>query len=357
MKRILLLVIAALTAVLVLSCGSGKDKSKGQALSYFQELSTLYDQGDLSAYSNKKTEFGDFLRGLDAEGDAALYEAFWTYREDWSGNGRFEDYLYKMLWYETNTSETVALLITHLYAGAESQAHLQGDAEKEHPAAEDLLTIRGLQNSSLPSGSGYWEIINPWKKQLEAKEQEYEAKRLITPEGVGPVRIGASISALPAAEEGVYDYIVKQVETVEEEGDSWEETVYNAYYLGQVAFVIYPEYENEDAVRTILVKSFDFHTESGVTPASWPQDIFRAGGIGFYLCSGFMPYYGAICDGLIITGLDLSYNGESKVERYDGDAALWLDEDYFSSSLASLSIWVPAKGQIEEIRNTINDWD
>lgn len=354
MKRILLPIIAALTAALVLSCGSGKD----QALSYFQELASLYDQGDISAYSNKKTEFGDFLRGLDAEGDAALYEAFCTFRDGWSGKGRFNDYLYKMLWYETNTAETVALLVTHLYAAAEPQAHLRGDAEKEHPAAEDLRTIRGLQNSSLPSGSGYWEIIDPWKKQLEAQEQKFEAKRLITREGIGPVLIGASISALPAAEEGLYDYIVKQVETFEDAGDSWEETVYNAFYLGQVAFVIYPEYENEDAVRTILVKSFDFHTESGVTPASWPKDIFRAGGIGFYICDGYnRPYFGATCDGLIIMGLGLSYNGERRVERHEGEVALWLDEDSFSSSLTTLSIWVPAKGQMEDIWNTINDWD
>ena len=46
-----------------------------------------------------------------------------------------------------------------------------------------------------------------------------------------------------------------------------------------------------------------------------------------------------------------------RTDGLEGEAALWLDEDAFSSNLATLSIWVPAKGQMEDIRNTINDWD
>ena len=111
-------------------------------------------------------------------------------------------------------------------------------------------------------------------------------------------------------------------------------------------------------MKRILLPILAALTASGVTPTSWPQDIFRAGGIGFYICDGYTrPYFGATCDGLIIMGLELSYNGERRVERHEGEAALWLDEDAFSSNLATLSIWVPAKGQMEDSRNTINDWE
>jgi len=365
MKRILLLLVAVGAMCLAFSCGSGSGKSssvKDRTLTYFKALADLYEKNEISAYSDKKVEFADFLDTLgDADG-TAVYEAFKTYRDSWTGQGSFNDYFSRVLWYEINTAETVAKLVPHLYAGAEPEAHMKGDADKEHPASEDLSYFLGLVNHGVSrSNEWYWDIVDPWMESISDREADYEIKRLVTAQGIGPVRIGGTISGLPSAEEGLYDYLDKQVEEFGDEGgDSWEETVYKAMYLGQEVFLIYPDYENEDIIRTICVTSCDYHTASGQTNLSWPSSLFRAGAKGFYTSRGYTPYYGVICDGLIFQNLDLSYSAERRigaVESLGEEAAMWLGEDGFFNGLRVLKMWVPAPGQIEDLTSLIDNWE
>lgn len=355
MKKIFLFLLAAGMAV---SCGSGSTKVKDQTLSYFKELASLYEKDDISAYSSKKVEFGEFLSKLDPSDDAAVYEAYNAYRDSWTGEGRFDVYMRKVLWYETNTSETVARLVTHLYAAAEVQAHQKEDAERAHPASADLSEIRGLLDSHHPrQNRGYWDIVEPWEAELEAREEQYEARRVVTGQGVGPVHIGGSIAALPASEEGIYDYLRKSVISDEAEGDVWEETIYEAVYLGDVVFVIYAEFDDPDIIRTICVRSLNFHTPSGLDGMSRSSALFRAGAKGYYTCLDFIPMSGIICDGVIFRGASLSYSAEQRISRIGDETAMWLGPDDFSGRLDLQEIWVPAVGEIDNIGSLIDNWE
>jgi len=95
---------------------------------------------------------------------------------------------------------------------------------------------------------------------------------IATPEGVGPVKLGASIEELPASCSGLYDSFV-----VEEIEDDYEGnyTVLRFKLDGEDAFIAYPD---GASIYSIQINSPKIASAEGFAPGTPVAKLFEAGG-------------------------------------------------------------------------------
>ena len=357
MKRLIRPILAAALLAVLISCSS--DKAREKANKYFEELAEAYDKADLKNYSDVQEEYLSFFKDMSsAEQKKALYDAFQAFADNWMAknpNKSFKNYFDKMVGYEINHYETSARMLIHLYEGAEQVAHTKADFENGQMAYKSLDGISYAMKRG--TSETVRQLFGDWDAKREEKEAAFATKRLIDANGVGPVKIGASIAALPASAEGVYDFFILDKSVEEEDGDVWEVTTYKFYYLGELALVVYPSYDDPDKVRCIDVESSRFHTQSGISTISRCGEVLEAGGQGFYFVQGFLPYCGMIYQGLIMEDPELSFYFNSKLRRAGDEPALWLDQDDIKPLGFFSKIVIPAPDQVENIRNMIDNWE
>ncbi|MBQ9583674.1 MAG: hypothetical protein IJR25_05055 [Bacteroidales bacterium] len=132
----------------------------------------------------------------------------------------------------------------------------------------------------------------------------------ITNEGIGKVKIGATISKLPDSINGVYDRIEFATEEGFDEG-AYEYTydVYHAYLKDAVVFDIFPA---GGKVNSITVYSDKLKTKNGLSLSSTPRELFAAGGKAISFNDGTVAI---VCDGAIFFDMPLSEAGINKAEQ------------------------------------------
>jgi len=359
MKLLKTLISAMLMLAAVLSCGSPAEKARDEAEDYFEDLAEAYAENDPEDYSEVQNEYLSFFKEMTgAEARKGLYDAYRQFADQWTAQNpgkRFKEYFSELVSCVINNYETSAYMLVNLYDGAEQVAHTKADFENGQVAYKSLDDIRYAMQWGY--GETIRKIFEDWSDAREAKEAASADQRLIDAQGAGPVKIGASISSLPASVEDVYDFYICEKALMEEDGDAWEETTYKFYYLTELVLVAYPSYDDPDKVMRIEVESPRFHTKSGITTVSRCGEALDAGGRGFYFVQYFRPYSGIICDGVILENPDQSYYFDSKLRRLGEEPALWLEPDDLKPLGFFSRIVVPAPGQIDEIRNLIDNWE
>lgn len=131
----------------------------------------------------------------------------------------------------------------------------------------------------------------------------------ITNTGIGKVKLGATISKLPEAIDGLYDKIEFASEEDYDEGGEYSYEVYHAYLGESIIFDIYPQ---EGKVSSITVLSPDLKTQKGLSLSSTPSDLFAAGGKAISFNDGTIAID---CDGALFFDMPLSEQGYKKAEQ------------------------------------------
>lgn len=134
--------------------------------------------------------------------------------------------------------------------------------------------------------------------------------QILHPDGVGPVRLGAVISRLPAASEGLYDQLRYVEELFTDEG-AYEEIigVYKAFNQGMHVLTIHPG--EDGTVSTIEIFSRQLKNELGQGLSSTAATLFAAGAIAELLYDGGV---GLICGSMLFCDIPLSAQGVKKAE-------------------------------------------
>ena len=131
----------------------------------------------------------------------------------------------------------------------------------------------------------------------------------ITNDGIGKVKIGATISKLPDSVDGVYDRIEFSSEEDYDEGGEYTYEVYHAFLGEVVVFDIFPE---GDKVGSITVLSPNLKTKKGLSVSSTPTELFEAGGKAISFNDGSVAI---VCDGALFFDMPLSDEGYKKAEQ------------------------------------------
>ena len=325
MKRILsfLLILAA-----AVSCGNRQEKQTADLLESLREMREAYEDDENEDLLKAFHKFGDAVRRLDDA--AATLAAFEAYMDEViEDTGWKEDYFFNRTRqiFINNPGElghpveigAITLFMTRLYDAAD-------EIIWHHHPSRAIGRYRGIETFAIgfiPRTSYYYEeqreVAEPWNRKQDAvreqreqawaaADRQWDGKRIVTKDAVGPIKLGSSIKDLPDSMEGFYDYLDKRDTFLSyaETDIAWEETHYLAWYKDEVVFDLMttvrdmdmfddyeqPEDTDWDEIVQFEVKSKAYQTPTGLSINMEPEELIDAGGVGFYYDRGEYIYNG-----------------------------------------------------------------